>query len=166
MDKSSPGGRPVGCDPELLRLIGEATVEFSSLEHLVAFGSCMLLFGGSGEAQAKAELVTGRMSFAQKVDLLSRLYHETYGDATAVADGVPDLCRALDRVRTERNSLQHSLWLLDRPSRVRTVDVKLTRTGTDRRVRDLSPSDMRDHLASVVHARTAVIELIYRMSAC
>lgn len=165
-DTNAPDGVLVTYDPELLRLIGEATVEFSTLEHFVAFGSSMLLFGGSGEAHAKAELVTARMSFAQKVDLLSRLYHETYGDGKAIADGLPELCRVLDRVRTERNSLQHSLWLLDGPNRVRALDIKLTRTGADRRIRNLSPSDVREHLNSIISARMAVIKLVDRMSAC
>ena len=165
-DTNTPDAMPMSFDPELLRLIGEVTVEFSILEHFVAFGSCMLLFGGSAEAQAKAELVTARMSFAQKVDLLSGLYRETYGEDRAVADGLPGLCTALDRVRTERNWLQHSLWLFDGPNRVRALDIKFTRSGVDRRLRDLSPSDIRKHLNTIISARTAVIKLVDRMSAC
>lgn len=125
------------------------------------------MFGGSGEDQAKGELVTGKLSFADKLDLFGRLYHGVYGEKRSKTASVRALCSTLDRVRSERNAMQHSLWLAADPESFTTVNVKLSRKGSTRRISQLTEDSVREHVRSIMAARRALLKFLdEQMATC
>lgn len=150
----------------LLRELGRATVEFSTVEHLLSFCITLLLFGGDGEDQAKGERVTGKLPFAEKIDLLSRLFLYMFGEDRARQVGLKELCAKLDLVRMERNEMQHSVWLAANLEMFLTVNIKLSRKGATRKVTHLTQKHLREQVATIHEARRATLAFLETLIGC
>jgi hypothetical protein len=147
-------------DPEVLRLLGLSTVEFSSLEMYVRFGITLILFDGSGASQKRVEEITANLSFAAKTDLFSRLYYSEYGAEAAVADGVAEVCACMDKVRVMRNALHHSGWLPSLAKGARCIATRHTRKGATRQIIDVTAASLRAEVSAIIGARDALVQLI------
>ena len=158
--------KPATYDPKLLAALGEATVEFSLVEHYVAYGIALLTFGGDGEGQEKAELVTAGMSVNDKVDLFSRLHHHRFPDDKDASDQMKALCGAIDTIRKQRNAFQHSLWLLYEVGTATSVSVKRSRLGVNRSVRTLTTRDLELHVDQVREVRNQTIDFVHSKLSC
>lgn len=95
---------------EYLRAIGRITVNFSYLEHVVAFGIISLVSPDQGIGQ----IITASMSFQQKTATLDALYRYKLTSASVKepsrAEAMKTLMDRANHGSDERNTFMHSAW--------------------------------------------------------
>jgi hypothetical protein len=97
-----------GIHRSLFEPIGEVTVNFAMLEHVLSGGTGLLLFGNNGQEQRTGQIVTAELSFRRNVELFSCLFRHRFpekGDA-----GIKALCSKLLVLEEKRNVTIHSFW--------------------------------------------------------
>lgn len=87
--------------------LGQVTVAFNELEHLLCFYAWTFMGGD----QAIGQIVTAEMSFRNVVNLLGSLFKHRFRDQPALVAEFDQLLGRAFEAEGKRNTLIHSVWM-------------------------------------------------------